>query len=174
MGTTYACRPVGNQPEWMPLDNSLNNDIQLALSLHCAITAYLDDGDIRKFSFSTPSTIVSGIQRIHNNPASSNVPSSDRIVQDCNKALRAFGTVYEHNGSMVPGLANRNGHRNVAAGRNTAGWGGIRIKNLLIAEIRRWLHADAVSAENSRTTEIIVQLAEEYNNPSGEKVSDDE
>ena len=158
----------------MPLDNSLNNDIQLCLSLHCAITAYLDDGDIRKFSFSTPSTIVSGIQRIYNNPASSNVPSSERIVQDCNKALSAFGTVYEHNGSMVPGLANRNGHRNVAAGRNTAGWGGIRIKNLLIAEIRRWLHPDAVSAKNSRTTEIIVQLAEECNNPSGEEVSDDE
>ena len=76
MGTTYACRPVGNRPEWMSLDNSLNNDIQLALSLHCAITAYLDDGDIRKFLFSTPSTIVSGIQRIYNNPASSNVPSN--------------------------------------------------------------------------------------------------
>ena len=75
---------------------------------------------------------------------------------------------------MVPALANRNGHRNVAAGRNTAGWGGVRIKNLLIAEVRRWLHADAVSAKNSRTTEIIVQLAEECNNPSDEELSDDE
>ena len=109
-GTVYVYRPVGNRPEWMPLDNSLNNDIQSALSLHCAITAHLEDDDIRKFSFSTPSTIVSGIQRIYNDPASSNVPSSKRIVQDCNKALRAFGIVYEHNGGMVPGLANRNGH----------------------------------------------------------------
>ena len=75
---------------------------------------------------------------------------------------------------MVPGLANRNGHRNVAAGRNTAGWGGIRIKNLLIAEIRRWLHADAVSAKNSRTTDIIVQLAEEYNNSSDEEMCNNE
>ena len=99
-GTIYAYRPVGNRPEWMPLDNSLNNDIQSALSLHCAITAHLDDGDIRKFSFATPLTIVSGIQRIYNNPAGSNVPSSKRTVQDCNKALRAFGLVYEHNGGM--------------------------------------------------------------------------
>ena len=29
-GTTYAGRPVGNSPEFMPLDNSLNRDI-----LHC-------------------------------------------------------------------------------------------------------------------------------------------
>ena len=47
----YVNRPESNRPEWMPLDNSLNNDIQLALSLHFDITAYLDDGDIRKFSF---------------------------------------------------------------------------------------------------------------------------
>ena len=73
-GTVYVNRPVGNHPEWMPLDNSLNNDIQSALSLHCAITAHLDDGDIRTFSFATPSTIVSGIRRIYNNGASSNVP----------------------------------------------------------------------------------------------------
>ena len=139
-----------------------------------AITAILDDDDIRKFSCSTPSTIVSGIRRIYNDKTGSNVPSSKRIVQDCKKALRAFGMVYEHRGGMVPGLANRNGHRNVAEGRNTAGWGGVRVKNLLIAEVGRWLHADAVSAKNDQTTDILVQLAEEYNNSSEEEVSDDE
>lgn len=172
-GTTYACRPVGNRPEWMPLDNSLNNDIQLNFSLHCAITAHLDDSDPRKFSFATPSTIVSGIKRIYGNDGG-NVPSSDRIVQDCRKALRAFGIVYEHSGAMVPGLANRNGHRNYAAGRNTEGWGGVRIKNLLVEEVGRWLHADAVSTKNSRTADILVKLAEEDNDSSDEELSDDE
>ena len=42
-------------------------------------------------------------------------------MQDCKKALRAFGIMYENNGGMVPGLANMNGHRNMAKGRNTAG-----------------------------------------------------
>ena len=74
-GTRYACRPVGNRPEWMPLDNSLNNDIQSSLSLHCAITAHLDDKDERKFSLATPKTIVSGINRIYGNEHG-NVPSS--------------------------------------------------------------------------------------------------
>ena len=59
----------------MPLDNYLNNDIQSAFSLHCAITAYLDDDGVDKFSFSTPSVIVSGIRGIYKNAIGSNVPS---------------------------------------------------------------------------------------------------
>ena len=176
-GTTYFGRPVGNRPEWMPLDNSLNNDIQLALSLHCAITAHIEDvNDERKFSMATPATIVSGIRRLYGNEGG-NVPSSRRIVQDCNKALHAFGVVYEHGGGMVPGLADRNGHRNIAAGRNTAGWGGTRIKNLLVAEMGRWLHAHAVSLKNSRTASILTQLArEDYSSEEEDldDVSDDE
>ena len=156
----------------MQLDNSLNNDIQSSLSLHCAITAHLPDNNPRKFSFATPSTIVSGIKRIYGNDGG-NVPSPRRIVQDCKKALDAFRVVYEHGGGMVPGLANRNGHRNLAEGRNTAGWGGLRIKNLLVAEQGRWLHEDAVSAKNSRTADILAQLAEEEISSDEEK-SDDE
>ena len=172
-GTVYAWRPVGNRPEWMPLDNSLNNDIQSSLSLHCAITAYLRDDDPRKFSFATPSTIVSGINRIYGNNGG-NVPSSKRIMQDCKKALNAFGSVYEHGGKMVPGLANRNGHRNFASGRNTEGWGGARVKNLLVEEVGRWLHEDAVRSKNSRTVEILAQIAGEQDSSSGEESGDDE
>ena len=73
---------------------------------------------------------------------------------------------------MVPGLANRNGHRNIAAGRNTSGWGGLRIKNLLVAEQNRLLHPDAVSVKNSRTVEILTRLScEDYS--SGEEGNDD-
>ena len=128
----------------MQLDTSLNNDLPISLSLHCHITAHLEDDNIHKFSFRTSSTIVSGVQRIYNNPIGSNVPSSKRIMQDCKKALMAFGLVYKNSGVMVPGLENRNGHQTLAAGRNTSGWGGARIKNLMVAEVGRWLHADAV------------------------------
>ena len=158
----------------MLLDNSLNNDIPSALLLNFVINAHLDDDDIRKFSFSTPSTILSGIRRIYNNGASSNVPSLMRIVQGCKKTLRAFGIMYENNGGMVPGLVNRNDHQNVAEVRNTTGWGRVWIKKLLIAKIARWLYSDAISAKNSRTTKILVQIAEEYNNSSDEELSDDE
>ena len=170
-GTLYFARPIGNRPEWMPLDMSLNNDIQSALSLHCAITSYLADDDNRKFSLATPDTIVSGIRRIFGN-TQGDVPCSKRIVEDCNKALHAFGVVYNHGGDMVPGLANRNGHRNIAAGRNTSGWGGLRVKNLLVAEKDKWLHTDAVSVKNSRTVEILTRIScEDYS--SGEEGNDD-
>ena len=156
--TVYANRPVGNRPEFMPLDNSLNADIQFSLSLHCAITAYLDDNDERKFSMRTPLTIVEGIRRIYGNEG--NVPSSKRIIQDCDLALRAFGVVYEHGGRMVPSLASRNGHRDYAAGRNTIGWGGFRIKNLLVEEVGRWLHKHALEAKSERTKECLEALAQ--------------
>ena len=66
--------------------------------------------------------------------------------------------VYEHGGRMVPGLANRNGHRNHILGRNTEGWGGIRIKNVLVEEVNRWLHRDAVEAKDERTKEVLMNL----------------
>ena len=59
---------------------------------------------------------------------------------------------------MVPNLANRSGHRNLAAGRNTTGWGGVRVKNLLREEVKRWLHPDAVDAKRERTADIIRTL----------------
>ena len=100
-GTIYAHRPAGNSPEWMPLDNALNNDIQQSISLHCAITAHLPDNDPRKFSMATPKTIQRGIERLWGE--NGNVPSLRRIMHDCDKTLRAFGTVFEHAGKWCQG-----------------------------------------------------------------------
>ena len=133
--TIYDSRPVGNSPEWMPLDNALNNDIHQSLSLYCAITSHLPADDPRKFSMATPKTIVRGIERLWVTAEGGNVPSSDRIKHDCDKVLRAFGTVFRNGGKMVPGLANRSGHRNHVVGRNNEGWGGARVKNVLVEEI---------------------------------------
>ena len=70
---------------------------------------------------------------------------------------------------MVPGLANRNGHHNHAAGRNTAGWGGVRVKNLLVEEVNRWLHHHAISAKAERTDTVLMNLV-----AAGEESSDEE
>ena len=102
------------------------------------------------------------------------VPCSKRIMQDCRKALDIFGSVYKYSGRMVPGLANRNGHRNFASGRNTDSWGGARIKILLIEEVGIWLHEDTASAKNSRTAEILAQTSGEEDSLSGDEGSDDE
>ena len=38
----------------------------------------------------------------------------------------------------------------------------------------RWLHEDALSVRNSRTAEILAQIAGEEDSSSGEESSDDE
>lgn len=85
----------------MPLDNVLNNGIQSSLSRHCVITAHLPDDDPCKFSLAAPNATVSGINRLYKNEGG-NDPSSRRIVHDFNRVVRAFGTVYEDDGRMVP------------------------------------------------------------------------
>ena len=42
-GTTYVGRPVGNIPEFMPLDTSLNRDILHSLCFHCVLSRFLLD-----------------------------------------------------------------------------------------------------------------------------------
>ena len=61
-GTVYEGRPVGNSPEFMPLDNSLNADIKRSHDYHCAVTWHCATGDRRKFSMSTPRLIARGIR----------------------------------------------------------------------------------------------------------------
>ena len=61
LNTLYHEKCVGNSPELMPLDNSLNYDLQLSHRHHCAVTAHLPYTDERKYSLSTPLRISKGI-----------------------------------------------------------------------------------------------------------------
>ena len=140
----------------MPLDMSLNNDIQLSLPLHYTITDHLDKDNERKFSMATPKMIAKGIQQLSGHDG--NVPSSRRIMQDCDLALHAFRVVYRAGGKMIPGLANQSGHRNHTEGRNKEGLYGVRVKNVLREEVRRWLHLHTQEANAERTAELIESL----------------
>ena len=118
-GTPYAGRPVGNSPEFMPLDNSLNSlniDILQSLRFHCVLSLSIIDGkeiteEERKlcFSFSTPREIAQGLKRLWDSIMGT--PSLARIIQDVDLALKALEIVYLENGAAVEELADRNGHR---------------------------------------------------------------
>ena len=43
--TPFAGRPVGNSPEFTPLDNSLNRDILQSLRFHCVLSRFFLDGE---------------------------------------------------------------------------------------------------------------------------------
>ena len=67
----YAGRPVGNSPEFMPLDNSLNRDILHYLRFHCVLSRFVLDGEgtdeeerNMRLSFSTLREIARGMKRI--------------------------------------------------------------------------------------------------------------
>ena len=56
-------------------------------------------------------------------------PSSARIIEDVDLALKALEIVYLANGDSVEGLADRNGHRRkVLGGGKSVSWGGARTK----------------------------------------------
>ena len=57
----YAKRPVGNSPELMCLDMSLNKDVRESFRMHVSITQHLDKADCQRFSGSSPKEITSSI-----------------------------------------------------------------------------------------------------------------
>ena len=116
-GTAYAGRPVGNSPEMMPWDNSLNKDLDDVFKRHAAFTKNLPIGDPLKFCSSTPKRLDSAYTRLVD-PALGDhggIPSSNRIVQDIKKCSGPhLIAIIENKGAVVPGLGNaRHGKRRV-------------------------------------------------------------
>ena len=110
-------------------------DIHCAARHHVAITAHLPNTDPRKFTFATPKEVARAYLRI-TDPVTGGVPSSKRIIQDCNKWVESLKTVREAGGVLVEGFG-RNGHRKEKVGAKR---GGARTKKEL-KEI--WIHPDA-------------------------------
>ena len=108
--TRYKGRPVGNCPELMPLDNSLFRDFRLNLSLNVAATWHLDKKDLKKFSLATPNEITRAMERLWD-PENGTSPSGNRIIQDVKRVENSCFKIVENCGKIVPGLADRNGHR---------------------------------------------------------------
>ena len=80
-----------------------------------------------QFSFSTPREIARGMKRIWDSKLGT--PSSARIIEDVDLALKALEIVYLENGAAVEGLADRNGHRRKVVGKGkSVSWGGSRTK----------------------------------------------
>ena len=128
----------------MPLDNSLNADINRAHERHCAITSKLHKRDPRKFSMATPRTILRGIHRLLEcEIGEEGVPSSDCIIHDVDLAWDSMMLVLQHKGTIVENRVNRNGDRYSKSG--TGKCGGYRIKGELAEE--KWLDPGARQAK---------------------------
>ena len=132
--TPYDGHPVGNSPEFMPLDNSFNRYILHILRFHCVLRNYFlyGEGTYKEernmcFSFSTPKEISRGLKHIWESKMGT--PSSARIIQDVDLVFKALEIVYSANGAAVEGLDDRNGHKQKVVGEGeSVSWVGARDK----------------------------------------------
>ena len=80
-----------------------------------------------QFSFSTPREITRGMKRIWESKMGT--PSSARIIEDVDLALKALAMVYLTNGAAIEELADKNEHRRKVVGEGKSViWGGARTK----------------------------------------------
>ena len=93
IGTPYHDRPVEKSPEFMRLDNSLNQYLKNSPLYHCVLAAHLSQDDVRHHSMAIPRTIERRIQHIWNDPEGP--PNSSCIVHDCLLAIDTIYTVYQ-------------------------------------------------------------------------------
>jgi hypothetical protein len=136
----------------MPLDASLNKDVDNAAHCHIVYTSCLSEEDPRKFSMATPARGSHTYRRVWNCPIVPGIengempldgaPSSKRIIQDIDKFLTSAKTVFLHKGTVVNGLGTRHGHRNQVGA--TPIRGGAR-KKLADVESDVFIHPDAKS-----------------------------
>jgi len=155
----YRNRPVGDSPELMPLDCSLNKDVDDAVARMVAITSiYRDkygDDDLRVFSRATLPAQLSAYKRVwdpsFSQSRTAGAATAVRIEQDF---ARCFGEhlkkIREAQGCIVPGLGSRNGQRAVAAAdQRQENRGGHQVKKGWDGTTR-WIHPDAQPAWDER------------------------
>ena len=108
---SYANRPVGNLPELMCLDMSLNKDVWESLQMHVTMTQKLDKNDPRRFSNAPPNKVVKSIRWLLNPDEIDIVPTSTHIFQDIDRVDFSLKEIMKAKGTVVPGLCERIGHQ---------------------------------------------------------------
>lgn len=130
-GKRWWERPIGNSPEMMPLDNSLNQDIHEAVRGNVAFSLVLRPfagNDPRLLSMSTPKATAEAY-KILNHPVTGISPTPERIVQDITQFIPACWAIYRAKGVYVPGLASHTpGHRHIVTAKKSKNRGGKRTR----------------------------------------------
>jgi hypothetical protein len=107
----FGGRPIGDFPESMPLDNTLNNNLKSSNTTHIIDTVSLNEDDPRKFSLSTPKRCSEAIRRLWDfgltgkageDKHEGGAPSGSRIVQDVYRVIDSYKTINrEAHGRLV-------------------------------------------------------------------------
>ena len=146
-GTVYANRPTGDSPEMMPMDASLNMDVDNVVAR--VVTHHLPDDDVRKMTLSTPKKQTAVYLKVWDPKFTGDnegAASSVRIVQDTNKFFSSCRAIVKAMGAVVHGLASRGGHRADSARDGIERRCGARVKGP--APDSLWLPPDIQEVED--------------------------
>ena len=149
-------KPVGNRPEVMPLDQSLNKDVHDGVDQQVIISQAFPENDDRRFSTRTPKHGLSAYMRVWDHH-----PKSHRIIHDIDQTLDAMKKIVEAKGILVDGLATRPGNRFHPRGNH----GGPRVTmnqtQLLEADATKFIHPDLKDCPKQQYDKSIAKLDQE-------------
>ena len=155
-GTVYYGRPVGNTPEIMPWDCSLNRDVHCTVEFYSAMSKWLPkDHPLypRRFSKASYAIMRSSYLRVLH-PETGVCPSSERIVQDVIKCWgEHLDVICAHGGAAVPELGNRVGKRRLEGLKKNRG--GKRVKN-------EWKMLDNIHPDAAEAWKVYIARSREH------------
>ena len=102
----FKNRVVGNHPQFMPLDEHLNQYLHKNVDVHTIITRDLPDDDPIKFSKRTPKQMAKAYHRIWDISLGidAGAPCSKRICEDINRVIdKAYLSIYQNRGRAMHG-----------------------------------------------------------------------
>ena len=162
----YRSAPVGNSPEIMPLDCSLNFVFHSSVAKHVVLTKKLEKGDEEKFSTASPKEGLAAYKRLweyeinDTSKQDTGAPTGKNIVGDICRVITSAKTILEKKGVIVPGLGNRPGKRHVKAG-TSSNHGGGRHRKRGAKEFRKvlkgWVHPNATKG-NSELKKLVAEI----------------
>jgi predicted flap endonuclease-1-like 5' DNA nuclease len=153
----YCGRPVGNSPENMPWDTSLNKDLHDAVKYHVAATADFEKADPRKFDMTTPKKGTWAYRRVLQV-----YPLPKRVIQDVEKVFLSMKIVRDAKGIKVDGVGNSSGKRHVKS--SSASRGGYRPRKQ-----RHDNYGEKVLHDDAKVGNTI-KLADSVNRAQGKKI----
>ena len=146
----YEGKPVGNSPEFMPLDTHLNQDLHSSHDLHVTLTQDLPDDNDKKFDGSTPKRLSQSNHKLFH-PQTGVAPSSSRIQQDVSRVLESLEAVLAANGCIIDENVRKGRRYEKKEDIKTNQWGGKRVKSsqdeylLELNSMDMNIHSDAMS-----------------------------
>ena len=109
-GTRWHMMPLGNSPEFNPLDCNLNRDLHVRVQFEISLIITKQKCSLNLDESKFSSTKQSDLQKLYQNVWKIH-PDTERVKEDIYKIPKHFKIVYENDGCVVKGIGQNKGIR---------------------------------------------------------------